>query len=336
MCYNEAMGDIYDSAFRTMVNDCSKLMLPLINELFGEHYTGDEEIDFLPNEHFISQQDEGSQKRITDTNFAVIDGTRRRTYHWECQSTPDNRMLIRLFEYDAQIALDGGESGEESLTVEFPNSAVLYLRNTAKTPDRYRYIIKTPGGTVDYAIPVMKVKSYTLEEIFSKKLLLLLPFFIFTFEADFPEYNRDEEKLEMLKGKYRMILDRLEQMERRNEIGELDRLTIIELADEVARALASKYANVIQGVDTIMRGPIIETKAKKAWNAGMQQGMQRGIQQGMQRGIQQGMLQGVQQGMFSTYYDLIKSGLLSMKDAASKLGMSEADLSSKFSVLALK
>lgn len=84
------------------------------------------------------------------------------------------------------------------------------------------------------------------------------------------------------------------------------------LADEVIRALASKYANVMQGVDNIMRGPIIETKAKKAWNAGMQQ------------------------GMFSTYYDLIKSGLLSMKDAASRLGMSEADLSRKFSVLSLK
>ena len=52
-------------------------------------------------------------------------------------------------------------------------------------------------------------------------------------------------------------------MEKQNEIGELDRLTIIELADEVIRALASKYANVMQGVDNIMRGPIIETKAKK-------------------------------------------------------------------------
>ncbi len=69
-----------------------------------------------------------------------------------------------------------------------------------------------------------------------------------------------------------------------------------------------------------MRGPIIETKAKKAWNAGMQQGIQ----------------QGMQQGMFSAYYDMIKSGLISTKDAASRLWMSEADLSRKFSVLSLK
>ena len=65
-----------------------------------------------------------------------------------------------------------------------------------------------------------------------------------------------------------------------------------------------------------MRGPIIETKAKKAWNAGVQQG--------------------IKQGMFSAYFDLINSGLLSMKDAALKLGMSETDLSKKFSVLSQK
>lgn len=96
----------------------------------------------------------------------------------------------------------------------------------------------------------------------------------------------------------------------------------------MARTLASKYANVMQGVDNIMRGPIIETKAKKAWNAGMQQGMQKGMQQGMQKGMQQ--------GIFSAYNDLIKSGLLSMKDAAAKLGMSEADLSKQFASFSLK
>ena len=322
------MGDIYDTAFRTLVNDCSKLMLPLINEMFGEHYTGNEKIAFFPNEHFINQQDSGEQKRITDTNFAVISGESRKTYHWECQSTPDNRMLIRLFEYDAQIALDNGHTDEESLTVEFPNSAVLYLRSTSRTPDKYRYTIKTPGGTVSYSIPVMKVKSYSLDEIFNKGLLLLIPFFIFSFEADFSEYNDNEEKLGRLKDEYREILGRLDQLERDEKIGELEKLTIIELADEVLRALAAKYANVMQGVDSIMRGPIIETKAKKAWNAGMQQGMQQGIQQGMQQGMQQGQL--------SFAFKMIGAGLISIEDAANQLGMSKDNLSKQFAKLSGK
>lgn len=30
------MSQIYDGAFRTILNDCRKLILPLINEIFGE------------------------------------------------------------------------------------------------------------------------------------------------------------------------------------------------------------------------------------------------------------------------------------------------------------
>ena len=60
------MGNIYDGAFRTMLNDCRKLIIPIINEIFGETYTGEEEIRFFPNEHFIDQQNEADKERITD------------------------------------------------------------------------------------------------------------------------------------------------------------------------------------------------------------------------------------------------------------------------------
>ena len=100
------MANIYDGAFRTILNDCWKLIIPVINEIFGETYTGEEEIQFFPNEHFIDQQDEADKERITDTNFTVS-GKIPKKYHIECESSlPDGRITIRLFEYDAQIALD--------------------------------------------------------------------------------------------------------------------------------------------------------------------------------------------------------------------------------------
>ena len=46
----------YDDVFRTLLNDCSRLVLPLLNEAFGEHYKGTEEITFLQNEHFLNQK----------------------------------------------------------------------------------------------------------------------------------------------------------------------------------------------------------------------------------------------------------------------------------------
>ncbi len=32
------------------------------------------------------------------------------------------------------------------------------------------------GGNVEYDVPIMKVQEYSLEDIFSKNLLLLIPF----------------------------------------------------------------------------------------------------------------------------------------------------------------
>ena len=168
------MANIYDGAFRTILNDCRKLIIPIINEIFGETYTGEEEIQFFPNEHFIDQQDEADRERITDTNFTVF-GKIPKKYHIECESgLPDGKITIRLFEYDAQIALDEGEVTEETLTVTFPNTAVLYLRTYKKTPDKMKYVIITPGGTVQYDVPIMKVQKYSLDDIFEKRLFSIV------------------------------------------------------------------------------------------------------------------------------------------------------------------
>ena len=260
------MANIYDGAFRTILNDCWKLIIPVINEIFGETYTGEEEIQFFPNEHFIDQQDEADKERITDTNFTVF-GKIPKKYHIECESSlPDGRITIRLFEYDAQIALDEGEVTEETLTVTFPNTAVLYLRTYKKTPDKMKYVIITPGGTVQYDVPIMKVQKYSLDDIFEKRLLMLIPFYIFSHENSFPEYNSNEQKLAELKAEYQEILERLDELEQQGVIGAFDKRTIIELSGDVIKEIAQKYVNVQKGVGDIMGGALIETSARRLKN----------------------------------------------------------------------
>lgn len=39
----------YDDAFRTLMNDCIQLLIPVINEIFGKNYTGKEKIITHPN-----------------------------------------------------------------------------------------------------------------------------------------------------------------------------------------------------------------------------------------------------------------------------------------------
>ena len=135
-----------------------------------------------------------------------------------------------------------------------------------------KYVINTPGGTVQYDVPVMKVQAYSLDDIFEKRLLLLIPFYIFSHEKSFPEYNSSEQKLEELKAEYQDILARLDKLEQQGVIGAYDKRTIIELSGDVIREIAKKYENVKKGVGDIMRGTLIETEARTILNQGKRQG----------------------------------------------------------------
>ena len=299
----------YDTVFRTLVNDCPDLLIPFVNEVFGEHFSSETPIIFHPNEHFINQTDGNLSERITDTCFEIL-GDIPKKYHIECQSTADNSMLIRMFEYGAQIALDQGELKENILTVNFPNSAVLYLRCTKNTPDKICVIINTPAGKLNYEVAVVKIHSYTLEKIFHKKLLFLIPFYIFTHESLFSVYNDNEEQLKILKAEYQLIQNKLEKLSITGEITEYTKRILAELSVAVINYLAKNYAKVQKGVSNIMLGATIETNAKKLLN----------------QGISQGISQGVVQGKLDTILELLREGLISISTAAQKLDLSEEEV----------
>lgn len=112
----------------------------------------------------------------------------------------------------------------------------------------------------------MKVQSYSLDKIFEKRLLMLIPFYIFSHEKSFSEYNNNEQKLEELKAEYRIILERLDDLEKQGIIGAFDKRTIIELSSDVIREIARKYENVQKGIGAMMRGPLIQTEARTILN----------------------------------------------------------------------
>jgi hypothetical protein len=314
------MSDIYDGVFRTIVNDCKQFLLPFLNEVFGEHYDGSEKIEFRPNEHFIDRQDAPDQKRITDTHFFVTSQITdtvacqskdkaadmlTKQYHLECESSSYSaRILIRIFEYDAQIALDNAEVGEDTLIARFPHTAVLYLRDTKRTPDKMHVVIEVPGDSVEYEVPVTKVSVYTIDEIFEKKLYLLIPFYIFTYESEFSEYDTNEEKLESLKKEYQKIIDRLTDLTEKGGMSSFDKRTIIELTDDVMKELTRKYNNIRKEVGELMSGAMIQTEARRLRD--------------------EGRTEGRQEGTIETLFGLVKDGILTLSEAAKRAGMTEA------------
>ena len=196
----------------------------------------------------------------------------------------------------------------------FPNTAVLYLRAYRKTPDKMKYVIVTPGGTVQYDIPIMKVQKYSLDNIFEKRLLMLIPFYIFSHENRFLEYNSNEQKLAELKAEYQKILERLEELEQWGVIGAFDKRTIIELSGDVIKEIAQKYENVQKGVADMMRGALIETSARTILN------------QGINQGISQGINQGISQNQRETALRLLKRGKQTVEEIAEDTGLSVNDV----------
>lgn len=295
------MGNIkstpYDDVFRTLLNDCTSLVLPVVNEIFGENYKGNECISFFQNEHFMNRQDADAKEKITDSCF-IIHGTVDKKYHIECQSTPDGSMLVRMFEYDSQIALDSSVIANYVLSVSFPQSALLYLRHTLNTPDVMTIEIKTPGSNAIYQIPVMKIQRYTIDELFEKKLLFLIPFYIFCYEKQLPDYDADQKKLQEMEKEYVRIRERLDALCMAEELSEYEKCTIIDLSKKVLEHIAMQYDRVKERVINAMGGKILDYEAKDILN----------------------------KGKIEICIGLIRDGLLSIAEAAKRLNMDESEL----------
>ncbi|MCI9021840.1 MAG: hypothetical protein HFH32_14125 [Eubacterium sp.] len=319
----------YDDVFRTMLNDCPKLVLAVVNEAFGEHYTGEEKIIFAQNEHFMNRQDGQEEERITDSCFTVC-GERKKQYHIECQSTADSSMLVRIFEYASQISLDCAAVEENVLEVSFPHSAVLFLRHAKTTPDTMKIRICTPGGSQEYRIPVIKLQKYGLKEIFEKNLLFFIPFYLFVHEKQFGEYEKDVHKLEQLKAEYAAVRRRLEELCEKHEITEYMKCMLTDMINKVASSLAEGHGRIVEGVREIMGGKVLDYEAKRikmeGIEEGISQGITQGISQGITQGISQGITQGITQGVQQTLASLVRDGILTAEQAAERMGRSMGEM----------
>ncbi len=287
----------YDDAQRTLSVDCPSLLIPLVNEAFQTNYPLDADVKLYNNEFFITTGND--QKRITDSNFS-IDGETTTRYHFECQSTEDGSLTLRLFEYGAQIALTMADySNKKESTFIFPHASVLYLRTESTTPSSIWMRIITPGGEVSYEIPVVKVQDYGLEEIFDKRLLFLLPYYFLRYKLELLENNADARLA--LRQTYQDIFQRLSFLEQSGEITEFTRQSIKAMIDKVAMFRANRYERVMEEVKEIMGGKILDYEAKDIRNKGIREGKQLGIVEGITIGKEAGRLEGISQNILTMY-----------------------------------
>ncbi len=272
----DVVGTPYDDVFRTLLERCEKLIIPVINEVFKTDYDMEEEITLISNEHYIVESDGRSVKRVTDSCIKI----RNRLYHIECESNPKNGIEIRMIEYDFHVALSHWEREEDRAVLRFPESAVLFLRHNSKSPDKLKVKLIMPDGSVaNYKVPVVKVQNYTKEEIFGKNLLFFIPYYILRFEKHIKEIDEQESEVQKLADDYKDIYNRLLGLEALERIDYNYLHDLIGLTTRLIEVVAKDSTNIKREVTLMGGGKVLEMESEKIHNAGIAQGISQGISQ---------------------------------------------------------
>ena len=126
----------------------------------------------------------------------------------------------------------------------------------------------------------MKSQKYTLKEIFEKNLLFIIPFYIFTHEKQFENYEKDNIKLKALLEEYEQIKNKLEELQEQGIISTYTRCTVMDMSNKVLEKIAKKYEAVREGVKTVMGGKKLEYEEKTIKREGEKEGIKKGIKKG--------------------------------------------------------
>lgn len=308
----------YDSAFKTVMKECKSLVYHLLNETFGECCDKDDEIIFLNDEHELikgtgraKEEAESfaayNDKIISDTNFIVRDkdGNVKGRYIYECQSKKDDTMTVRMVRYGARVAFENFYVKDGVLHIPFPEAAVLYLRGQGNNEaDIITAKVDFPDCSVDYNIKSLRFQRYSIDELFEKKLYVLLPFSLFLYEGKLKTIDKDENERNKIVDLYRDIITRLDSASENGELDSYQAQEICLLLEYVTDSLAAKYDNVRNEVDKVMGGRLLEFDITKVKNEYVNQGREAGLRDGREEGLRDGLNEGQILGTMETlrYY----------------------------------
>lgn len=255
---------IFDDVFRTIAQKMPSLLIPLINEVFKTKYVEDQEIEQLRNEHY-----EKFGKVITDS-IIRIGG---RLYHIDCQSKKDGDMALRMIEYDFAVALEHSSRMEDDiLEIRFPESCVLYIRNHKDTPNCHEARVRfADGQSVTYKVPVIMAQDYTVDSIFEKRLLALLPYHILRYESFLKSNSDNPKKVDKLLGDLETICQKLLQIQ-----GTEMYFNLVNLIKQFADYVIPKENPVRERIGEVMGGQVLMLKSEEIRQEGITQGIEEG------------------------------------------------------------
>lgn len=268
-------SNIYDSVFKAMVHKTPKLLISFINEVFGRRY----EID-APIMQFNEEHEGPLGTRISDSVFRIED----MVYHLECQSTHDASMVVRVVEYDFSIALQETLEQGAPYRMKFPSSCVLLLRHASKTPD-YLEMEMPDSESFRHHTKIYKTQLVSEEEIFRRRLLILLPFYLMRYEKELSGLDAESDAAAALIRECREIRMRLADL----TLLQGDELLYRQITELIIRAsdhLLAANEPLNRKVRPAMGGEVLELmddKIERSRREGIQEGIALSRQEGFER-----------------------------------------------------
>ncbi|MCD8220802.1 MAG: hypothetical protein LUD07_01175 [Clostridiales bacterium] len=186
-----------------------------------------------------------------------------------------------------------------------------------------RMRIEAPRGALDIDVRVVRVSDYALDEIFDKKLYILLPFYLFRYEKQFPEYNTNDKMLASLKAEYVTIGQRLDELVQQGVIEEYSKKVTQEMSVKVLVNLAVKYDRLREEVRDVMGGKVIMTEATRILNQGRAEGRAEGKAEGIVEGKAKGKVEGKTEMLFANMQALMETMALTAEQALAALKVPE-------------
>ena len=248
-----ATNTIFDDVFRTMQEKMPEQTIPLINAVFGTRYSIDTEIIQGRNEHHTE-----NGEVITDS-YLVIGGKR---YHIECQSTEDQTMVLRMIEYDFAIGLENARKVDGIYRIQLPHPCILYLRGENQDTLLSMELVLFDGRIIKYQVPVIRMEWYSLNEIFEKNLVILLPFYMMRYEKMKEQVETDSELRERIFQECRAIEQYLEKGFLKKGM-EKEFRDMTELVNRIGDYIFLKQQKVRKGLGEIMGGKVLELESDK-------------------------------------------------------------------------
>ena len=124
------------------------------------------------------------------------------------------------------------------------------------------------------------MQNYTIDIMFKKRLLILLPFYLFVVEKSLKDCEADSDKLAELLNSLQTIVKGLDALLLLGDIDELTRNSILEFSNMVNTHLARNYAMVRKGVEEIVNGKILEYESKTIFQNGWREGYKQAFKEG--------------------------------------------------------